>query len=182
MPRSEAQIAGDRKRCLNGVCAMTDEERKIRKRKYKAEMMADPFRRKQYAAYFRKRRARPGMREKTNEQARTRYAADKEKSRAYCREKYRRMMADPVRHAEYLKRKAERRHGADGKQTAACKRAQIREKLIPRWERVVADGREEAYIRRTTEENARLFKMWLTNPVMFDEMIHASYKKSRTSL
>ena len=46
----------------------------------------------------------------------------------------------------------------------------------------MADGREDAYIRRTTEENASMFKMLLTNPVIFDEMIRASYKKSRTSL
>lgn len=177
MARSEAQIEGDRKRCLNGVCAMTDEERRIRKLKYKADMMADPFRRKQYAEYFRKRRARPGMRERTNEQARTRYAADKERSRAYCREKYRRMMADPERKAAYLARKRARRHMHDGRQSVSCRRAQIREKLIPRWERVVADGREEAYIRRTTPENARLFHMWRFNRTMFDEMMKASCRK-----
>ena len=162
---------------MNGVCAMTAEERKIRKRKYLDDIQANPFRREQHAAYFRKRRALPGMREKTNEQARARYNADKEKSRAYCREKYRRMMDDPERHEAYLERRRKRRHGADGKQTAASKRAQIREKLIPHWECVVADGREEQYVRRTTTENARLFNMWRFNRVMFDEMIRASYRK-----
>lgn len=169
--RTDAELAADRRRCLNGERPMTAEERRERKKLYMKRVMEDPFRRKQYVEYFRKRRARPGMREKTNSQARARYHADKERSREQCREKYRRMMADPVRHAEFLKRKAERRRGADGRQTAAGKRAQIREKLIPRWERVVAEGREEAYIRRTTKCNASLFWMWKTNRAMFDEMM-----------
>jgi len=174
---TEAQKAGDRKRCLNGVCRMTKEERKARKRKYMEDVMADPFRRQQYADYYRKRRKRPGMRERTNEISRKAYHRDIEKSRAYCREKYRKVMADPVRHAEMLARKRARRHGADGRQTASTKRAQIFENLIPRWKKVVFEGRDEAYMRRTTKENARLFLMWKNDYAMFQEMIRASYRK-----
>ena len=174
--RSEAQIAADRKRCLNGVCKMTPEERKIRKRKYRDEALANPFRRKQYAEYFRKRRKRPGMRDRTNAQARARYNANIEKSREQCRAKYRRMMDDPVRRAAYNQRRAARRHGPDGKQTASSKRAQIREKLIPRWKQVIFNGRDEAYMRRTTKENARLFLMWRDNYAMFEQMILSSYQ------
>lgn len=79
---------------------------------------------------------------------------------------------------KYQKRRRERRHGADGKMTASAKRSQIREKLIPRWKRVVFDGRDEAYMRRTTPENARLFVMWRDNPAMFEQMIKSSYQVS----
>lgn len=174
--RTVAQIEGDRKRCLNGVRKMTPEEQRARRRKYKADVLANPFRRKQYADYFRKRRKRPGMRERTNAQARARYNADVERARKQCREKYRRMMADPERRAAYQKRRRERRHGADGKMSASAKRAQIREKLIPRWKQVVFDGRDEAYMRRTTPENARLFLMWRDNYAMFEQMILSSYQ------
>lgn len=51
-----AQIEGIRKHCLNGVCKMTPEERKARQRKYRDDVLANPFRRQQYAEYFRKRR------------------------------------------------------------------------------------------------------------------------------
>ena len=173
--RTPGQIEGARKHCLNGVCKMTPEEQKARKRKYRDDVLANPFRRKQYADYFRKRRKRPGMRERTNAQARARYNADVEASREYCREKYRRMMGDPERRAAYLKRRRERRHGADGKMSASSKRSQIREKLIPRWERVVFDGRDDAYMRRTTSENARLFLMWRDNNAMFEQMMKSSY-------
>ena len=176
--RTPGQIEGARKHCLNGVRAMTPEERKIRQKKYRADVLANPFRRKQYAEYFRKRRKRPGMRERTNEQARARYNADVEKARKQCRAKYRRMMADPERRAAYQKRRRERRHGADGKMTASAKRSQIREKLIPRWKRVVFDGRDEAYMRRRTPENARLFVMWRDSPAMFEQMIKSSYQVS----
>ena len=171
-----AQIEGIRKHCLNGVCKMTPAERKARRRKYKDDVLANPFRRKQYADYFRKRRKRPGMRERTNAQARARYNADVEKSRELHRAKYRKMMADPERRAAYQKRRRERRHGVDGKMSASAKRAQIREKLIPRWKRVVFDGRDEAYMRRTTPENARLFLMWRDNYAMFEQMILSSYQ------
>lgn len=174
--RTLAQIAADKRRCLNGVCRMTPAERKIRKRKYMDDVLANPFRRKLYADYFRKRRKRPGIRERTNAQARARYNADVEGSREYCRAKYRRMMADPERRETYLKRRRERRHGSDGKMSASAKRAQIREKLIPRWKRVVFDGRDEAYIRRTTPENARLFLMWRDQFATFEQMIKSSYQ------
>lgn len=173
--RTAKQIAADRRRCLNGVCRMTPEEQRIRKRKYRDEILANPFRRKQYADYFRKRRKRPGMRERTNAQARARYNADVEASREYCRAKYRRMMADPVRHEANLQRRRERRRAADGKMSASAKRAQIREKLIPRWKRVVFDGRDETYMRRTTPENARLFVMWRDNNSTFEQMMKSSY-------
>ena len=84
------------------------------------------------------------------------------------------MMADPERRAAYQKRRHERRHGADGKMSASAKRAQIREKLIPRRKQVVFDGRDEAYMRRTTPENARLFLMWRDNYAMFEQMILSS--------
>ena len=171
-----AQVEAIRKHCLNGVCKMTPAEQKARRRKYKDDVLANPFRRKQYADYFRNRRKRPGMRERTNAQARARYNADVEKSREYNRAKFRKMMDDPERRAAYLKRRRERRHGADGKMTASTKRAQIREKLIPRWKQVVFDGRDEAYMRRTTPENARLFLMWRDNYTMFEQMILQSYK------
>lgn len=174
-----AQIEGIRKHCLNGVCKMTPEERKTRQRKYRDDVLANPFRRQQYAEYFRKRRKKPGMRERTNAQARARYNADVEKARKQCREKYRRMMADPERRAAYQKRRRERRHGADGKMTTSAKRSQILEKLIPRWKRVVFDGRDEAYMRRTTPENARLFRMWRDNFSRFDQMIKSTYQVSR---
>lgn len=174
-----AQIEGIRRHCLNGVCKMTPEERKARQRKYRDDVLANPFRRQQYAEYFRKRRKKPGMRERTNAQARARYNADVEKARKQCREKYRRMMADPERRAAYQKRRSERRHGADGKMTTSAKRSQILEKLIPRWKRVVFDGRDEAYMRRTTPENARLFLMWRDNFSMFDQMIKSTYQVSR---
>lgn len=174
-----AQIEGIRKHCLNGVCKMTPEERKARRRKYRDDVLANPFRRQQYAEYFRKRRKKPGMRERTNAQARARYNADVEKARKQCREKYRRMMADPERRAAYQKRRRERRHGADGKMTTSAKRAQILEKLIPRWKRVVFDGRDESYMRRTTPENARLFLMWRDNFSRFDQMIKSTYQVSR---
>ena len=175
---TEAQIEGIRKHCLNSVCKMTPEERRARRRKYKDDVLANPFRRKQYADYFRKRRKRPGMRERTNAQARARYNAAVEKSRELQRAKYRKMMADPERRAAYQKRRRERRHGADGKMTASAKRSQIREKLISRWKQVVFDGRDEAYMRRTTPENARLFLMWRDNFSRFDQMIKSSYQKS----
>ena len=174
--RTPAQVEGIRKHCLNGVCKMTPAERKARQRKYRDDVLANPFRRKQYADYFRKRRKRPGMRERTNAQARARYNADVEKAREYCRKKYHRMMADPERHAAYLKRRSARRRGADGKMTASAKRSQIRYKLIPRWERVISDCRDEAYMRRTTPENARLFLMWRDNYAMFEQMILSSYQ------
>lgn len=177
--KTAAQIESIRKHCLNGVCKMTPEERKARQRKYRDDVLANPFRRQQYAEYFRKRRKKPGMRERTNAQARARYNADVEKARKQCREKYRRMMADPERRAAYQKRRRDRRHGADGKMTASAKRSQIREKLIPLWKRVVFEGRDEAYMRRTTAENARLFLMWRDHASRFDEMIRASYKVSR---
>lgn len=177
--RTERQIAGDRRRCLNGACRMTPEEREARRRKYRDEVLADPFRRRQYADYFRKRRARPGMRERENAQARARYNADVEKSREKCREKYRRMMADPERHAALLERRKKRRHGPDGKQTAAARRAQIREKLIPLWERVIAEGREDAYRRRTTHNNALLFHMYVHNRPLFNEMLSRAVAKKR---
>lgn len=173
---TEAQIEGIRKHCLNGVCKMTPEERKARKRKYRDEVLANPFRRKQYAEYYRKRRRSPGMRERTNAQARARYNADVEKSREQCRAKYRKMMNDPIRHAAYLKRRSDRRHGVDGKMSASAKRSQILEKLIPRWRRVVFDGRDEAYMRRTTPENARLFLMWRDNFSLFEQMLKSSYR------
>lgn len=176
---SAAQIEGIRKHCLNGACKMTPEERKARQRKYRDDVLANPFRRQQYAEYFRKRRKKPGMSERTNAQARARYNADVEKARKQCREKYRRMMADPERRAAYQKRRRERRHGADGKMTTSAKRSQILEKLIPRWKRVVFDGRDEAYMRRTTPENARLFRMWRDNFSRFDQMIKSTYKVSR---
>lgn len=169
--RSEKQLAADRRRCLNGKCRMTPEERKVRLRKYRDDVLADPFRRKQYADYFRKRRARPEIRERTNEQARARYQADLEKSREKEREKYRRLMADPERHAAMLERRRKRRRLPDGRPTAAERAAQIREKLIPRWDRVIAEGREESYSRRTTRNNARLFHMYLHNRSLFDEMM-----------
>jgi hypothetical protein len=128
--------------------------------------MADPFRRKLYLDYFRKRRARPGMREKTNEQARVRYHKDVEKSRAENRAKAAKLYADPEKRAA---RNARRR--ATGKKTNAWKRGKIKHRLIPRWEAVVAEGREEAYLRRTTPENAALFSMWINNPAMFYQMI-----------
>lgn len=174
--RTAAQIEGIRKHCLNGVCKMTPEEQRARRRKYKDDILANPFRREQYADYFRKRRKRPGMRERTNAQARARYNADVEKAREQCRAKYRRMMDDPERRAAYQKRRRERRHGADGKMSASAKRAQIREKLIPRWKQVVFDGRDEAYMRRTTPENARLFLMWRDNYDRFKQMILSSYQ------
>ena len=174
-----AQIEGIRKRCLNGVCKMTPAERKARQRKYRDDVLANPFRRKQRADYFRKRRKRPGRRERTNAQARARYHADVEKSREYNRARFRKMMADPERRAAYQKRRRERRHGADGKMTASAKRSQIREKLIPRWKQVVFDGRDEAYMRRTTPENARLFRMWRDNFSRFDQMIKSTYQVSR---
>lgn len=65
---------------------------------------------------------------------------------------------------------------ARGPMSAAAKRSQIREKLIPRWERVVFDGRDEAYIRRTTPENARLFLMWRDQFATFEQMIKSSYQ------
>ena len=174
--RTPAQIAASRRKCLNGVCRMTPEEVKVRKRKYKDEILANPFRHKLYTDYFRKRRKRPGIRERTNAQARARYNADVEGSREYGRAKYRRMMADPERHSAYLKRRRDRRHGVDGKMSASAKRAQIREKLIPRWKRVVFDGRDEAYMRRTTPENVRLFLMWRDNNSTFEQMIRSSYQ------
>lgn len=174
--KTAAQLEGIRKHCLNGVCKMTTEELKARRRKYRDDVRDNPFRRNQYAEYCRKRRKKPGMRERTNAQARARYNADVEKSRAQHREKYRRMMADPERHAAYLKRRRERRHGADGKMTTSAKRSQILEKLIPRWKRVVFDGRDEAYMRRTTPENARLFRMWRDNFSRFDQMIKSTYQ------
>ena len=174
--RTAKQIAADLRRCLNGVCKMTPEEQKSRKRKYLDDVLANPFRRKQYADYFRKRRKRPGMRERTNAQARARYNSDIEASREYGRAKYRRMMDDPERRAAYLKRRRERRHGADGKMSASAKRSQILEKLIPRWKRVVFDGRDDAYMRRTTPENSRLFLMWRDNNAMFNQMIKSSYQ------
>lgn len=177
--RTTAQIEAARKHCLNGVCKMTPEERRARQRKYKDDVLANPFRRKQYADYFRKRRKRPGMRERTNAQARARYNADVEKSRELQRAKYRKMMADPERRAAYQKRRRERRHGADGKMTTSAKRSQILEKLIPRWKRVVFDGRDEAYMRRTTPANARLFRMWRDNFSRFDQMIKSTYQASR---
>lgn len=178
--RTEKQLAADRKRCLNGVRKMTPEERNARQRKYRAEVMADPFRRKQYADYFRKRRARPGMRERINEQARARYHADVEKSREKEREKYRRKMADPERHAALLEHERKRRHLPDGRPTAAERAAQIREKLIPRWERVIAEGREESYKRRTTRNNAMLFHMYQHNRPLFDEMLRKAAAKKRS--
>ena len=174
--KTAAQIESIRKHCLNGVCKMTTEEQKARRRKYRDDVLANPFRRNQYAEYFRKRRKKPGMRDRTNAQARARYNADVEKSRAQQREKYRRMMADPERHAAFLKRRRERRHGADGKMTTSAKRSQILEKLIPRWKRVVFDGRDEAYMRRTTPENARLFRMWRDNFSRFDQMIKSTHQ------
>ena len=108
-----AQIESIRKRCLNGVCKMTSEEQRARQRKYRDDVLANPFRRQQYSEYFRKRRKKPGMRERTNAQARARYNADVEKARKQCREKYRRMMADPERRAAYQKRRRERRHVDD---------------------------------------------------------------------
>lgn len=176
--KTAAQIESIRKHCLNGVCKMTPEEQKARRQKYKDDIRANPFRRKLAAEYYRKRRKKPGMRERTNAQARARYNADVEKSRAQCREKYRRMMADPERRAAFQKRRRDRRHGADGKMTASAKRSQILEKLIPLWKRVVFEGRDEAYMRRTTAENARLFLMWRDHASRFDEMIRASYKVS----
>lgn len=169
--RSEKQLAADRRRCLNGKCKMTKEERKVRIRKYRDEVLADPFRRKLQADYFRKRRARPEIRERTNEQARARYQADLEKSRERGREKYRRLMADPERHAAMLARRRKRKRGLDGELTAVARAALVREKLIPRWERVIAEGREEAYSRRTTSNNARLFHMYLHNRPLFVEMM-----------
>ena len=50
--RTPGQIEGARKHCLNGVCKMTPEEQKARKRKYRDDVLANPFRRKQYADYF----------------------------------------------------------------------------------------------------------------------------------
>ena len=170
------QIEGIRKHCLNGVCRMTPDEQKARRREYKDDVLANPFRREQYAEYFRKRRKRPGMRERINAQARARYNADVEKSREQIRAKYRKMMADPERRAAYQKRRRDRRHGADGKMSASAKREQIKYKLIPRWKRVVLDGRDEAYMRRTSPENARLFLMWRDNFSMFEQMIRSSYQ------
>lgn len=172
--RTEAQLAGDRKRCLNGMCRMTPEERRQRRRKYAADRLADPFRRKQYADYFRRRRERPGVRERINEQARARYVADLERSREIGRAKYRRTMVDPVRHAAYLERKRRNRRNPDGKPTAAYRAQMVRERLIPHWERVVAEGREDAYRRRTTPANARLFHMYQHNRPLFDEMMRRS--------
>ena len=37
-------------------------------------------------------------------------------------------------------------------------------------------GRDEAYMRRTTPENARLFTMWRDNYAMFEQMILSSYQ------
>lgn len=174
--RTEAQEAAIRRRCLNGVCKMTKEERKARRRKYVDEVLADPERHALYTEYFRKRRARPGVRERINAQAWARYHADIEKSREKCREKYRRMMADPERHAAFLERRRKRMRRTDGTQSLSARRAQIRKKLIPRWERVIAEGREDAYCRRTTHNNAILFHMYIHNRPLFDEMLRRSYK------
>lgn len=145
---------------------MTPEEKKRKRREYLDRVMADPFRRKLYLDYFRKRRARPGMRERTNEQQKARYHKDIEKSRAYARERYAKLYADPEKRAA---RNARRR--ATRKKTNALQREKIKHRLIPRWEAVVADGRQEAYLRRTTPENAALFSMWVNNPTMFYQMI-----------
>ena len=107
--KTAAQIESIRKHCLNGVCKMTPDEQKARRQKYKDDIRANPFRRELEAEYYRKRRKRPGMRERTNAQARARYNADVEKSRAQHREKYRRMMADPERRAAFQKRRRDRR-------------------------------------------------------------------------
>jgi hypothetical protein len=151
---------------------VTPEEKKRKKREYLDRVMADPFRRKLYLDYFRKRRARPGMRERTNEQARARYHKDIEKSRAENRAKQARLYADPEKRAA---RNARRR--ANRKRTNAYRRGQIKYKLIPRWETVVAEGREEAYLRRTTPQNAALFSMWVNNPTMFYQMIEKKIPK-----
>lgn len=172
--RTEAQEAAIRRRCLNGVCKMTKEERAAKKRKYIDTVLADPFRHALYLKYFRDRRKRKDVRDRANAGIRAKYHADIENSRKQCREKYYRMMADPERRAAYLERRRLRRHGPDGKQTAATKRAQIRERLIPRWDRVIDEGREEAYLRRTTAENARLFNMYRNSPAMFEEMLRQS--------
>lgn len=176
-PLTEKQRECARRKCLNGVCAMTPEERRERKRKYRADVQADPFRREQAAAYFRKRRAKPGMRERTNEINRKSYHKDVERSRAKNREKYRKMMDDPVRRAEFLARRRERRK----RLSTSTKRERIKVRLIPLWEKVVFEGRDEAYMRRTTPENARLFRMWRDNYPMFEQMIIASYKVGRKS-
>lgn len=172
-PRTEAQIEADRRRCLNGERKMTPEERRERKKLYMARVLADPFRRKQYAEYFRKRRARPGMREKTNEQARERYHRNVEESRERGREKYRRYAADKEKSAKRNAARHARRYGPDGKPTERLRIELIKYRLIPLWEQVVKEGRHEQYMRRTTEQNRRLFNMWLMNRVLFDEMLKA---------
>lgn len=175
MSRSEAQIAGDRKRCLNGVCAMTLEERRERKKLYMKRIMEDPFRHEKYLEYFRKRHAR--IREKANAQARERYHRDIEASRAYEREKYHRYVKDPEKAKKRHAATHARRYGPDGKPTERFQIELIRYRLIPRWRQVVADGREEQYMRRTTDRNRRLFNMWLRNRPLFDEMMKSAGKK-----
>ena len=145
---------------------MTQEEKKRKKREYLDRVLADPFRHKLYLDYFRKRRAKEGVRERTNAQARARYHKDVEKSRAENRAKQARLYSDPEKRAARNERRRLNRH-----KTNAGRRDQIRHKLIPRWEAVVAEGRQEAYLRRTTKANAALFSMWLNNPTMFFQMI-----------
>ena len=65
--------------------------------------------------------------------------------------------------------------------STSTKRERIKVRLIPLWEKVVFEGRDEAYMRRTTPENARLFRMWRDNYPMFEQMIIASYNVGRKS-
>lgn len=147
---------------------MTPEEKKRKKREYIDRVLADPFRHKLYLDYFRKRRAKAGMRERTNEQQRARYHKDIEKSRTEARAKHARLYSDPEKRAALNARRR-----ATRKKTNAARREQIKHKLIPRWEAVVAEGRQEAYLRRTTKANAALFSMWINNSTMFYQMIEA---------
>ena len=147
---------------------MTQEEKKRKRREYIDKILADPFRHKLYLDYFRKRRAKPGMRERTNEQARMRYHKDIEATRERERLRHAKLYSDPEKRAALNERRRLRR-----KKTNAARRNQIRCRLIPRWESVVAERREESYLRRTTAENAALFTMWRNSPTMFFQMLEA---------
>lgn len=162
---------------------MTHEEKKARRKKYskkyRADVLANPFRHKLMLEYRRKYRQKPGVRERLNALSRAWKNANREKYRQKQRKYFSRMMADPERRAAYLERKRKQRYGADGKLTAVAKLSELRNYLIPRWERVVRDGRDETYMRRASPENERLFRMWRDNHSRFEEMLRAMRKASR---
>lgn len=165
--RTMAQKALDKRRCKNGECPMTREEILARRAQYRAEIKANPFRLELQRKYYRKRYADPAIRERKKAQARELYQRNLEKERERARKKMERVKADPEKHEHMLALRRERRR----MQGAEARLLERLPQMIRQWERVMAEGRADAYLRKSRGRTRTLFLLWRDHRADFDTHI-----------